>query len=99
MITGWKPYVASWIDKRQEKDQAEILHRLFGKYVQVLLDFKREKCTEMFPVTDLNGVISLCNLFEALATPENGVVPQDSDFYERMVSSRYYVYDNTSIYS
>jgi dynein heavy chain len=43
---GWKPYVESWIDRKPEKDvQGEILHRLFDKFVQKALDFKKEKCT------------------------------------------------------
>ena len=39
----------------------------------------------MIPITDLNAVQSLCNLFDSLATVENGVTPQDTDFYFRMV--------------
>lgn len=47
--------------------------RLFDKYVQVVLDFKKANCTEMVPIAELNGVESLCVLLGALLTEENGV--------------------------
>ena len=51
----------------------EHLQRLFDKYVQKVLEFKGKNCTELVTTSELNVVSSLCNLFEALATEENGV--------------------------
>lgn len=62
-----------------------IVHRLFNKYVQQTLDFRTESCKELVPTSDLNAVQSLCNLYDAVATPENGVSPADGDFYHRMI--------------
>ena len=52
----------------------EELKRLFDKYVLKIQDFKRmAQCRELVPIPELNGIISLCKLFDVLATPENGV--------------------------
>ncbi|KAL0970220.1 hypothetical protein UPYG_G00238880 [Umbra pygmaea] len=81
---GWKPYVQSWLDKRK-KVEVDQLKQLFDKYIQKALIFKRERCKELVPITELNGVSSLCRLYDSLATPDNGVNPSDSDHYGRMV--------------
>uniref|UniRef100_A0A8B9RG35 Dynein, axonemal, heavy chain 2 n=1 Tax=Astyanax mexicanus TaxID=7994 RepID=A0A8B9RG35_ASTMX len=69
---GWKPYVQSWIDKRQ-KMEVDHLKRLFDRYIKKTISFKRTHCKELVPITELNGVISLCRLYDSLASPENGV--------------------------
>ena len=52
----------------------EELRRLFDKYLEKIQDFKKESnCKELVPVCELNGVMSLCKLFDSLAKPENGV--------------------------
>eukprot|EP01105_Mastigella_eilhardi_P001895 TRINITY_DN122_c1_g4_i2.p1 TRINITY_DN122_c1_g4~~TRINITY_DN122_c1_g4_i2.p1 ORF type:complete len:4382 (+),score=1298.66 TRINITY_DN122_c1_g4_i2:875-14020(+) len=84
-VLGWKPYVESWIARRPDPETHELLRGLFNKFVPPLLDFKARDCQELVPVTKMNSIISLCNLFDALATPENGVTPQDADFYHRMI--------------
>eukprot|EP00727_Mastigamoeba_balamuthi_P014495 m51a1_g9670 putative dynein heavy chain axonemal (5182) ;mRNA; r:1243469-1265072 len=84
-LLGWRPYVESWINKRPEAESREILRTLFNKYVQQALDFRARECVEIVPTTHLNAVVSLCNLFESLATAENGVNPGDADFYHRMI--------------
>eukprot|EP01107_Rhizomastix_libera_P003543 TRINITY_DN1618_c0_g1_i1.p1 TRINITY_DN1618_c0_g1~~TRINITY_DN1618_c0_g1_i1.p1 ORF type:complete len:3854 (-),score=1122.51 TRINITY_DN1618_c0_g1_i1:31-10566(-) len=82
---GWRPYVASWINGRAEKESHELLKQLFDKHVQNVIDFRAKECKELIPTTELNAVISLCNIYDSLATAENGVVPTDQDFYPRMV--------------
>ncbi len=62
-MLGWRPYVESWLEHKSDKDQVEILRRLFEKYIQKTLDFKNQRCTELFHVTDLNAITSLCNLY------------------------------------
>ena len=51
----------------------EHLQRLFEKFVPKVLDFRRHHCKELIPTSELNAVASLCVLFDALATEENGV--------------------------
>lgn len=55
------------------QDEAEHLKPLFDKYVESTLSFKRSSCKELIPISELNGVVSLCRLYHALATPTNGV--------------------------
>ncbi|XP_030635110.1 dynein heavy chain 2, axonemal [Chanos chanos] len=81
---GWKPYVQSWMDKRQ-KVEVEHLKRLFDKYTEKTIHFRQTHCKELVTITELNGVTSLCRLYDSLATLENGVNPADSEHYGRMV--------------
>ncbi|XP_055012614.1 dynein axonemal heavy chain 2 [Boleophthalmus pectinirostris] len=81
---GWKPFVQSWLDKRK-KAEVEHLKPLFDKYVDPTLLFKKKQCKELIPITELNGVISLCRLYDCLATPQNGINLSDTENLERMV--------------
>ncbi|XP_069805044.1 dynein axonemal heavy chain 2 isoform X1 [Dendropsophus ebraccatus] len=81
---GWKPYVQSWLEKRG-KAEAEALQRMFDKYIERILDYKKTNCKDLVPQEETSGVISLCKLYDSLATPDNGVNPADSDNYSRMV--------------
>lgn len=55
------------------QDEAQHLNPLFDKYIESTLSFKNSNCKELIPVTELNGVISLCRLYDSLATSDNGV--------------------------
>ena len=46
---------------------------MFEKYLVKVLEFKKKNCVELVPVAELNGVISLTKLFDALGTVKNGV--------------------------
>ncbi|XP_066578473.1 dynein axonemal heavy chain 2 [Amia ocellicauda] len=81
---GWRPFVQSWLDKRK-KEEAELLQKLFDKFIERTELFKRTHCRELVPITQLSGVASLCRLYHTLATPENGVSPADPEHYSRMV--------------
>ncbi|XP_029784654.1 dynein heavy chain 2, axonemal [Suricata suricatta] len=81
---GWKPYVQSWLEKRP-KAEAEPLQRMFEKFINKMLTFKKDYCNELVPLPEYSGIISLCKLYSALATPENGVNPADGDNYVTMV--------------
>nr|XP_048689619.1 dynein axonemal heavy chain 2 isoform X1 [Caretta caretta] len=87
---GWKPYVHSWIEKRP-KGEAEALQRMFDKFINKMLTFKKENCEELVPIPEYSGIVSLCKLFSALATPENGVNPADGDNYTTVVEM-YFVF-------
>lgn len=62
------------------QDEAEHLNPLFDKYIESTLSFKNSNCKELIPVTELNGVISLCRLYDSLATSNNGVCKTQSLF-------------------
>ncbi|XP_070849918.1 dynein axonemal heavy chain 2 [Chaetodon trifascialis] len=81
---GWKPSVQSWLDKRP-KTEADHLKCLFEKYVESTLYFKRSNCKELIPITELNGVTSLCRLYDSLATSSNGVNTSDTENLGKMV--------------
>ncbi|XP_078389870.1 dynein axonemal heavy chain 2 [Cetorhinus maximus] len=81
---GWKPYVESWLNKRT-KDEQEHLQEMFQKSVGKTLQFKKLNCKELIPIAEHCGVVSLCNLYETLATVENGVNPADPDNYMHMI--------------
>eukprot|EP00741_Cyanophora_paradoxa_P024938 tig00000056_g24072.t1 len=83
---GWWPFVESWLAKREDRDSVEPLKRMFDKYVQRVFDLKKKDCTELIPITDMNAVQSLCALFDALATKENGLdFHADPEGYPRMI--------------
>ncbi|XP_043933259.1 dynein axonemal heavy chain 2 [Protopterus annectens] len=81
---GWQPYVQSWLEKRP-KSEVEHLQRGFDKYIPKVLSFKKANCKELVPIAEFNGIVSLCKLYESLATVDNGVNPVDTENYSRMV--------------
>ncbi|KAM4714769.1 dynein axonemal heavy chain 2 [Anableps anableps] len=81
---GWKPYVQSWLGKRH-KAEVEHLKNAFTKFLEITLNFKKMNCKELIPISELNGVVSLCCLYDSLATPKNGVNPSDTENLGRVV--------------
>ncbi|XP_041842513.1 dynein heavy chain 2, axonemal [Melanotaenia boesemani] len=81
---GWKPFVQSWLEKRH-KAEMNHLKQLFDKYLESTLNFKKTNCKELIPITELNGVASLCRLYDSLATPSNGVNTSDTENLGRVV--------------
>uniref|UniRef100_H2ZI86 Dynein axonemal heavy chain 2 n=1 Tax=Ciona savignyi TaxID=51511 RepID=H2ZI86_CIOSA len=91
---GYRPFIASWLQQKS-KDIVPILQDLIDKYLDKAFSFKKHNCIELVPLPELNGVRSLCNLFDTLATAENGVSvypniahqvnPSDSENFPRMV--------------
>ncbi|KAK2862756.1 hypothetical protein Q5P01_002289 [Channa striata] len=81
---GWKPFVQSWLDRRH-KAEVEHLKCLFEKYIECTLNFKKNNCKELITITDLNGVASLCHLYDSLATSSNGVNISDTENLGRIV--------------
>lgn len=53
--------------------EVDHLRQLFDRHIDKTLTFKKTHCKELVPITELNGVASLCRLYDSLATPENGV--------------------------
>ncbi|KAM9836557.1 LOW QUALITY PROTEIN: dynein axonemal heavy chain 2 [Aulostomus maculatus] len=81
---GWKPVVQSWLNKRH-KAEMNHLKCLFDKYVASTLNFKKSNCKELIPITVLNGVTSLCHLYDSFATHSNGVNNSDVENFGRIV--------------
>lgn len=52
---------------------AEEVRNSFNKWLLRTQKFQKENCKELIPIAELNGVASLCKLFDALGTVENGV--------------------------
>ena len=67
--------ILSYLENAVSSPQQSVEHlqRLFEKFVPKVLDFRSHHCKELIPTSELNSVISLCVLFDALATEENGV--------------------------
>lgn len=55
--------------------QAEVEHlkQMFDKFIEKVINFKKANCKELVTITELNGVMSLCRLYDAMATADNGV--------------------------
>jgi dynein heavy chain len=86
---GWKPLMESWIQSREDDQARDTLRRLTEKFMDRTLAFKKESCLELVPVHDLSAVRAFCNLFDAVATIENGVDSDDPEGYERMLELWY----------
>ncbi|XP_061620043.1 LOW QUALITY PROTEIN: dynein axonemal heavy chain 2 [Phyllopteryx taeniolatus] len=74
---GWKPFVKSWLEKRQKAEVAH-LKPLFDSFIEKTLNFKKKNCKELIPVTELNGIVSLCRLYDALTTKKVNMSDADS---------------------
>jgi len=86
---GWAPNFDSWLLKKREsgqegKELADIMVRLFEKFVTPLLIFKMRFCKDTVYVADQQQVIALMRLIDVLMTIENGVDPK-SEEYVKMI--------------
>ncbi|XP_078741988.1 dynein axonemal heavy chain 2-like, partial [Lampetra fluviatilis] len=81
---GWRTHAHSWLQSRT-KEEAEHLRPLLERYVQLTLDFVHATCRQPVPVSEWGAVSSLCKLYGALATLDNGVNPADVEGLGRMV--------------
>lgn len=66
----WDPLNSISIPPQAEVDHLKLM---FEKYIERTLSFKKSNCKELIPITELNGVTSLCRLYDSLATSNNGV--------------------------
>jgi len=53
--------------------------------MEATLEHKRLQCKELVATDRLSCVKTLTRLFDALATPENGVLPDDAEHYPAMI--------------
>ena len=90
---GWGPFVESWLSRvfADDPDGRAFHSELVQKYVVPVLAHKALTCKEPVPITDFNGVISLCGLYETLHTRENGCDPSAEATY-RAVCEKWFVF-------
>ena len=85
---GYRPYLTSWMQRfltnERHKQKFQLLQ---NKYVDLFIEYKHQALHDLIPVTDLNTIQTFCKLYEALATPENGVDPADEMNFDTMVES------------
>lgn len=79
---GWKPYVASWIDTRENSTEKAIMLVLFNKYVPTCLEVLKIKFKVITPIPEITHVQMLCALLECLMTPINCPPETTRDVYE-----------------
>ena len=82
---GWKPFMESWVQLKSDKVAVDTIKRLTDKYIERILNFRKHSCEELVSVPELSAVRSFCNLFDSVATLENGVDPSDEESFPRML--------------
>ncbi|KAI5057584.1 hypothetical protein GOP47_0027599 [Adiantum capillus-veneris] len=87
----WWPYAESWLQRKAAAGSDQTFIRtvrvLLDKYVDKATAFQKKNCKELVPTDNLSCLITLCTLFDALATTENGVSPQEGDSYIPMIEN------------
>lgn len=79
---GWKPYVYSWIDTRDNSTEKAIMLVLFNKYVPACLEALKIKFKVITSIPEITHVQMLCALLECLMTPINCPPETTRDVYE-----------------
>ena len=84
---GYKPYWQKWCSTRERKEEAEVLNRLFDKYVPLLIDMiidgtidgkQGERLKTIIPLTALNMIVQLSYLLDSMLLPyENSKEPME----------------------
>ncbi len=81
---GWQSHMQSWIQSKKSKELQTELQALTVKYITPIQAHKKAHCKELVPIAELNGIKSLCYLFDAFGTKENGIDPHGEEFFQRM---------------
>ncbi|KAI5643131.1 dynein heavy chain and region d6 of dynein motor domain-containing protein [Phthorimaea operculella] len=78
---GWNPFVASWIETRDDETEKAILTVLFDKYIPSLLE-SCKKYKRITPLTELQQIQLTCYLLESFLTKT--IFPSDcpKEWYE-----------------
>jgi len=79
---GWNPYVASWIDTRDNTTEKAALLVLFEKYVPICLEALKTKFKIITPIPEITHIQMLCTLLDCLLTPINCPPETTRDVYE-----------------
>jgi len=78
---GYLPFVRSWLPKFEglAPQLENHLLKLFEEKLPLGIQFLRENCKEPIPTVDVQCTASLCALFEALFSVENGIDVTDTN--------------------
>ncbi|KAK9823872.1 hypothetical protein WJX72_006072 [[Myrmecia] bisecta] len=82
---GWRPFVQSWLATKQDAALVDNLTKLIDRYIGPVLEHKRLHCRELVPTDRLSCMKTVTRIFDAMATPENGVVREDTEHYATMI--------------
>ena len=81
---GYLPFLRTWCESRENRDQSIVLETMFDKYAKPCIDFVLEgidgdaivrKPKLCIPLTNLNMIRQLCNMLESLLAPEEDETP------------------------
>lgn len=81
---GYQSHLDSWVEKKKPKELRAELKMLIEKYIKPILAFKQKNCKELVSIAELNGIKSMCKLFDIFGTVENGVDPKSEEYFARM---------------
>lgn len=79
---GWNPYVASWIDSRENVTEKAALVVLFEKYVPNCMEALKTKFKIITPIPEITHIHMLCTLLECLLIPTNCPLDTTREVYE-----------------
>ncbi|KAL7754360.1 hypothetical protein RI367_000341 [Sorochytrium milnesiophthora] len=79
---GWSPYVQSWLEKKEDAAEKSTLSVLFDRYVNISFDALHSGRFKMAPIEDFSMIQTLCNILEALLTPQNVPKGCDKEWFE-----------------
>lgn len=63
---GWEPFVETWIEKREDKNERGILTEFFGRYMEKSLEYIGRNFKHIVPLVDINMVSTVCYILEGL---------------------------------
>eukprot|EP00899_Mesostigma_viride_P009330 jgi/Mesvir1/18399/Mv14277-RA.1 len=63
---GWEPFVETWIENRDDKNERGVLTELFGRYMEKSLEYIRRNFKQIIPLVEINMVSTVCYVLEAL---------------------------------
>jgi len=69
---GWRPFVESWLARREDENEKAFMAPLFEKYIESTAELIRKGFKEATPIMLICRVMSICYLMESLllAVPE-----------------------------
>lgn len=100
---GWQPYVTSWLSRRKKYEKevmkfenpdavVTLLESLFESFIDRTLKSKAE-CKEIIQTANaLTDVRNLCNLFDSIATADNGLDAKDEQDRYLDLLSKFFIF-------
>jgi len=86
---GWKPYADSWVDGQSNAGMKNMLSIFFTDYVEPTLDYMKRNIKAIAPVQEINMVMTVCWLLEAMLAEAEAKAPNG---LEKDVVELYFVF-------